>query len=587
MRAFVLLLALAVPSGASRIAIPRVSLAPAFGGVAAGPTLSLGLSGLPLAGGYAPHGLAPSLTPSLSPAAFAPAGLAASILPAVAAPAPLLAAPALAPAAAAAADAPSRGRGPDSAPALDTLRALSAPAEGPRWVKTGGAFDGRRERGGSVAAPRSEGPAGFIKNPDGVWVTGRVKDQTLWISQMADQLAPVLDLSDVLDVMDDAYDESRAKLTNAERAARERQLEAASVHLEGTRNWLDAVLTDREGRKIAVHTHRVYFHPGRGNKESEISEGIRRVGKYIDKAAADFASGGRAETDMNTRFDQVELNFDTRGYQQIEDYIRTREAELKAGHGGRFVFRYTTEPRRSSRQIRAEYNAIVERFADQPQGLMEILDGVTYSRTVGVGHELNSHLRRLKMGLKITQAGRDFFGKTVMADGTVVETYKTEFDAVTEGRGPRGEREVTLWEDKSTRVWLPLAETMEQTFLYKLRIYRENRQLIEDALGAPLRVAFSVDVGGANRKAARQGVLVWKDTRQQDLLEYLKAAGPKLSAEFGFPVSFIFVNSHPGERADLFDQTPMSEEEWAVANAGGGRQDGRHDGRKALRGRRR
>jgi hypothetical protein len=596
LRSAALLLLAALPVSAQVRAVPRVSFGGSLGVGGAATSWRGGLTGNPLTGGLSnPHGLVATLAPSLPAAALSPSGLAASVIAApslapAAFPAPAaFAAPAapasvISPAAAtlaAPADAPERAAGAPAA--LDTLRFLSAPADGPRWVKSGNGFDGLRARADTVADPSQAGPAGFIKNPDGVWVGGRVKDQTLWISRMAEQLKPHADLTDVLDVMDDAYDEARVKLVNAERAATERQLDAASVHLEGTRNWVDAVLTDRDGEQIAVHTHRVYFHPGRGNRISEITEGIRRVGKYIDKAVPDFAPGGLAETDMDARFKQVELNFDTRGYKEIEDYIRGREAEVKAKYGDRFVFRYTTEPKRSSRQLRAEYNAIVERFADQTEGLMQIIDGVTYSRTVGVGHELNSHLKRLKMGYTITQAGRDFFGKTVMPDGTIVETYKTEFDAVTERRGAKGEREVILWEDKSTRVWLPLADTMEQTFLYKLRIYRENRGLIEEALGAPLKVAFSVDVGGLNRKAAKQGILVWKDPRQQELLEHLKTAGPRLSEEFGFPVSFIFVNSHPGESADLFYQTPMSEEEWAARGSYLTKQQGKKQRREERR----
>lgn len=563
--ASLLVLALSAPSGAVvRGYVPRVTLTPFTPGAGVS-GLSM-LQGSPLTGGLSnPHQLTASLTPTLPQSLLAPTALfaaanAPTAMTAASAASPLAAAPAAPAALPAAAEAPSARSGAPTV--LATLQDLAAPADGPRWVKTGG-FDGLRPRQAVVADPAAErGPSGFIKNPDGVWVGGRVKDQTVWINQMVERLSPHIELGDVLDVMDDAYDEARVKLNSAERAARSRSLEASSVHLEGTRNWVDAILTDHDGEAIAVHTHRVYFHPGRGNSQSEISEGMRRVGKYIDKAIPDFAPGGLAENDMDTRFKQVELNFDTRGYKEIEAYIRMRAEEVNAKYPGRFVFNYITEPKRSSQQLRREYNEIVERFADQPEGLMNIIDGVTYSRTVGVGHELNSHLKRMEMGLKITQAGRDFFGKTVMPDGTIVETYKTEFDAVTEGRGPRGEREVTLWEDKSTRVWLPLEDTMEQTFLYKLRIYRENRDLIEESLGAPLKVAFSVDVGGADRKAARQGFLVWKDPRQAELLEHLKTAGPRLSKEFGFPVSFIFVNSHPGESADLFYQTPMSLQEW-------------------------
>jgi hypothetical protein len=219
---------------------------------------------------------------------------------------------------------------------------------------------------------------------------------------------------------------------------------------------------------------------------------------------------------------------------------------------------------------------------------MGILDGVTYSREVGVGHELNSHKKRLAMGLKVVQAGRDFFGKKVLDDGRIVEEYKTEFDAVTEpvadAAKPSKDRDVVLWEDKSTRVWMTLEKTMEETFLYKLKIYRENRAIIEESLGgAPLKVAFSVDVGGTNRRAAKQGVLVWKDARQKELMDHLIKVAPELSKEYGFPVSFIFVNSHPGEDPDLFSKEAMSEEDWNASQGQGGGKNGRKHGRNGGR----
>lgn len=581
LRLLSLLLISVAPAAAQNVSVPRVTLTPSLGGALGSPLVAPTLGGPALA----PSISGPlSLTPSLSIAA------APSIIP-MASPVNVAAAPiALAPIAAtpSVGDAKSAAVSPAAkvAPALEALdlAAASKNSKGRGWQDMREFFDGDRARGAAKTPVSSErdsrsGPPGFVKNADGVWVGGRVAEQAMWINKMAAELSPIIDLSDVLDVMDDAYDEARVKLRSVEAASAERSLDESSVHLEGTRNWVDAILTDAEGRSIAVHTHRVYFHPGRGNADSEISEGIRRVGKYLDKAKEDFAAGGLAEQELDRKFHQVELAFDTRGYKEIADYIRSREKEF----GGRFSFRYITEPKMESKDLRREYNRLVEKYGnedlEQTDGLMGILDGVTYSREVGVGHELNSHKKRMAMGLKVTQAGRDFFGKTVLPDGRIVETYKTEFDAVTEKKDASGGRDVTLWEDKSTRVWMPLEKTMEETFLYKLRIYRENRALIEESLGAPLKVAFSVDVGGTNRRAAKQGFLVWKDPRQAELLEHLKVIGPKLSEEYGFPVSFIFVNSHPGENPDLFYQKAMDEAEWAAMNGGGKKGGGRKHGR--------
>lgn len=565
-----LLMAFALPSAAQNTQIPSVSLTPTLGSGAGasiygGPGSLTSPTALTLSG---PLLLTPSISvipsPNIAPTELVakPVAFSASVSPAAAKTAftgGTIVPTALAPKTAGVTPAEK------VAPTLEAIELAASKRDRRRGQGDDDGrqfFDGGKIRSAAPVSAKSKQQSPFIKNADGVWVGGRAAEQANWINKMTAQLSGVIDLSDVLDVMDDAYDEARVKLKSAEKAASDRNLEATSVHLEGTRNWVDAIVTDADDEAIAVHTHRVYFHPAPGHPESEIAEGIRRAYKYLEKVKVDFSPNGQAETEMDTHFSKVELTFDTRGYKAIEDAIRTKEKEFQQLFGDRFIFKYHTEPKMPSKQLRAEYNAIVERFMDQPEGLMQIIEGVTYSREVGVGHELNSHLKRLAMGLKITQAGRDFFDK----DGH----YVTEFDGVTVKESADG-KEVTLWEDKSARVWLPLPTMMEETFLYKLRIYRANRALIEESLGAPLRVAFSVDVGGTVRRAAKQGVLVWQDERSKELMEYLQANQDKLSKEYGFPVSFIFVNSHPGESPDLFSQKPMSLEEWKARNGGGGK----------------
>jgi hypothetical protein len=565
---------------AQQTSVPRVTLTPSLGGGFSAPGFVPGSLSGPAALSLAPMlSLTPALQVMSAPAVVVNQAAIVTAVPvalsAVLGASPISSPKAFQPAA-------------SVAPALQALD-LSAPSRRDRRDDRSGGkiFDGSRERSGSVpvAAPsRSAGPKGFIKNADGVWVGGRVAEQALWINKMHAELSRTLELDDVMDVMDDAYDEARVKLASVEAAASARALAESSVHLEGTRNWIDAILSDEGGNEIAVHTHRVYFHPAPGNPASEISEGIRRASKYLDKAKEDFAKGGLAEQSLGKKFKSVELSFDVRGYQEIEDALRAKEAEFRAAYGDRYHFTYVNTPKLASAPLRAEYNRLVEKYQDQPDGLMGILDGVTYSREVGVGHELNSHKKRISMGLKVTQAGKDFFGKKVLPDGSVIHEYKTEFDAVTEpvadANKPAKDRDVVLWEDKSARVWMPLDKVMEDTFIYKLRIYRENRAIIEESLGgAPLKVAFSVDVGGTNRRAAKMGILVWQDPRQQELMEYLKSAGPALSKEYGFPVSFYFVNSHPGEDPDLFDKTPMDEAQFKAMQQGGGKQNGRKHGR--------
>lgn len=543
----------AAMSRASNVALPRVSLQTTLGTVSGAAVLGPGLSL-----GHA--ALAPASMLPLNSMLFAP-------------PAPV---PALVPVRAAA-----------SVPSFSVASpaaARSAPLADLEGHGLAGAirFDGAQGRSRhAVSLPEAQeaGPEGFVKNFDGVWVGGRVAQLALWINELRAGLPRTLDLSDVMNVMHETYDDVCAKLSSVEESLKELSLSRASVHLEGTRNWVDAVLRDKGGSSkggssIAVHTHSAYFHPNADNPDSEIQEAIGRLDSYLVKAQEDFAPGGRAEQNTGETFKQVRLYFNTRGYKEIEDHLRAKEQEFRKAYGGRFVFRYIDRPKLSSdgarAKLRAEYNKLVTRYSDQPEGLLSVVDGPTYSRLVGLAHELNSHKVRLGMGLTITQAGRDFFADTKLPDGRIIKLYRTEFDAITEpstdADKPPHKRDVTLWEDKSARVWMPLEKAMEETFLYKLRKYKADRDIIEKSLGgAPLKVIFSVDVGGLNRKAAKQGVLVWQDPRQRELMEYLESVAPALSKEYGFPVSFLFVNSHPGEDAAIFYQEAVEEADWIAS----------------------
>lgn len=422
-------------------------------------------------------------------------------------------------------------------------------------------------------AGAEQAPKAFIKNAEGVWVGGRVAEQYLEVDRLEKKLSPKMDLSQAMNVMDESFDEARVKLAGVEKAAANRRISASGVHLEETLTWIDAVLDSQDGRKIAEHTHRVFFHPA-NNPQSEISEGNRRVDAYIEKAKADFAPGGRAERDLKTKLDEVILTFDTRGYVEIADHLRQKEAELRKQFPDRYTFQYVTEPALSAAQLRSEYNRLVGQYKSQPKGLMNIIDGVTYSRYVGLLLELKAHEYSDMLGETVLQAGRDFFEEIPQPDGSVHRRYITEFDGVV--RTQNGD--IILEEAKSARVPLPLEEVMKDKFLYKLEIYKSNQALIEKSLGAPLKVRFLVDVGGRDRRAAQQGKLVWSDPRQMALKDYLEKQGPALSAKYGFPVTFVFLNSHPHEDLLLFYRKPMSQDDWDAQQGGRGQGPKKHKG---------
>lgn len=376
-----------------------------------------------------------------------------------------------------------------------------------------------------------------------------------------------LELGESLDVMDGTIADVRTKLLMMEAIAKDKKISDANTHLEQTLTWVDGLLDDG-GRRVAVHTHQVFFHPAPAGPEkaaSEIGEGNRRVDAYLKQAEIHFGPGGDAEKALGG-LDEVVLAFDTRGYKEIKDHIKGKEAEFKAKFGGRIRFAYVDEhapAAGSTAQVREDYNRLVEKYAKDQEGLAKIMEGVMYSRYVGILLELKTLQYYTEHGYTVKQSGRDMFG----ADGK----YITELDAVVKSKDGK----VLLVEAKSARVGLPPEEALRDKVLYKLDVYKKNQAYIERQIGGPLNVVFSFDVGGRDKRAAMEGDLVWKDENQKALMEYLEAQAPVLSAKYGFPVSFLFLNSQPGEPLMLYYQTPAEPQQKGGQGKGSGRRHGR------------
>ena len=431
---------------------------------------------------------------------------------------------------------------------------------GSRGGAVGGAFGQARGSGLNAAPKKSDTP--LVKNDEGVWIMDRAADNYKEIRRMVAKLSPRMGLQESLDVMDGTIADVRTKLLALEAIAQNRHVSDASTHLEETLTFVDGVLDDGD-KRVAVHTHQVYFHPapaGPLKAESEISEGIRRVDSYLKTSERHFAPGADAEKALGP-LDEVVLVFDTRGYKEIKDHLKAKEAEFKKTYGPRFRFAYVDElapTPKNQQQVRDDYNRLVEKYKGDREGIQKILEGVMYSRYVGILHELKTLEYYSDRGYAVIQSGRDMFGP----DGK----YITELDAVV--RSPEGK--VLLVEAKSARVTIPIADAMQEKVLYKLDIYKKNQAFIEQTLGAPLNVVFSVDPGGRDPQAARMGQLVWKNPRQKELMNYMKAQEAALSAQYGFPVSFVFINSHPHEDPMLFYK-----QETVVEQPAGGRKHGR------------
>ncbi len=493
--AFLMVCLVSARALAGTLSIPRVSV-PSLGGIA-GPLIQLP-GALP---GASAHFL---MMPALS-----------QPIPIMAMPAPVFTPPQQAPAIPATA-------GLSATPAQRMTPVIAALE---RMVDSGSArdiFDGKR----AIAAGQADD---FIINDEGVRINGRAASYFKETHRMVDLYKGKIDFSESVDVMADAYADVLAKISAVEAVAKGRGLSQENTHLEKSLTWVDGLLSDGV-KKVAVHTHRVFFHKA-PNRESEIAEGIRRVDAYIAESEKMFARGGKAEAQMG-KLDEVELVFDARGYQEIKNYIMKRGEKLTAK--GRITFKFLDELAplpKDQKEIRSKLNELARRY--NGEGLSKIYEGVIYSRYVGLLLEMKTAEHYYKLGYKILQSGRELYDENGI--------YITELDAVVES--PEGK--IILIEAKSARVDLPFEDVLKDKILYKLDTYKKHRAQLEAMIGKKIDgVVFAMDVG-LDLAAASPSHPTASDQRKRELVEFLRAKRPQLSADYGYPVDFLFLSSAP------------------------------------------
>ena len=511
----ILLAGLCVQAFSQNISVPRVTLTPTLGGVVGAPGFVPGAIGAPASLSMSPMlSLIPTLSVIPAPALMTPAAamiaVPTALSPITGAPASIESTPAQ-----------------RVAPALEALSLSAASRNGrDRNENHGGAmFDG--------ASRKAAAPAAYIINDEGVKINDRAAVYYTEVRRMVEQYKGTINLEESLDVMDDAYSDVLAKVSAVEAVAKGRGLTQVNTHLEETLVFVDGVLDDG-AKTVAVHTHRVFFHKSKEPK-SEIAEGIRRVDGYIKDAEKMFAKGGKAEMQMG-KIDEVELVFDARGYQEIKDHIQKRGQEISARSKGRIAFKFLDELAplpKEQKEIRAKLNEIAQKYnADNGEGLSKIYEGVIYSRYVGLLLELKTVEHYHKLGYKILQSGRELFDKNGM--------YISELDVVVES--PEGK--VSVVEAKSARVGLPPEEVLEDKVAYKLRTYKKFKAELDAMIGKKFdAVVFSMDVA-IDPNIDRSQVLP-KDVRKLELIDFLRSKEAVLSKEYGFPVSFLFLQSGP------------------------------------------
>ncbi|MBI4422570.1 MAG: hypothetical protein HY554_02515 [Elusimicrobia bacterium] len=360
--------------------------------------------------------------------------------------------------------------------------------------------------------------AGFVLNDEGVPVAGKAADYYARVRALARKIAARYDPSESMDVMDDAYGDVWTKLKAIEALAGKRRVALHNTHLPGTLTWVDAVL-DEGRRRTAIQAYRVYFHKA-PNPDSEVEEGIRRVSFAINDALWHFRAGGPAEAELG-RLDEIVLAFHSRGHARIKAYLKERESEVRAQTGGRVRFAYLedmVQTPASPEALRKELGALSRKY--QGRGLDKIAEGVVYSRYVGLLLELRTIETLLDAGHQIIHSGREIFDARGM--------YSTELDVVS--RAPDGK--VSIVEAKSARVGLPPEKVLRSKVVNKLERYRRDWALLKQAAGGRLDgVVFAMDPG-----------------RNRPLIPFLRGREAELSARYGFPVRFLFIDSVPRGR---------------------------------------
>ncbi len=380
----------------------------------------------------------------------------------------------------------------------------------------------------------AEEKSSFIINDDGVRISGKAAEYYREVHRLVDQYQGKMDLSESLGVMDDSYADVWAKIKIINHVAPQEPLENINEHMDETLTWVDA-LTRINGQRTAIYTHRVFFHPS-PNPKSEIEEGIRRVSGYLKEVETEFKKGGTAERQLGP-IDRVVLGFDTRGYQEIKNFLKSQEESLNKSYGNRFRFVYLDDIAsipQNAEEMRKALNELTAHY--DKDSLQKISEGVIYSRYTGLLLELKTLEHYYKENYQILQSGHELFDP----EGR----YITEIDALV--KSPEGT--TYLVEAKSSRVLLTKERVLEGKVLYKLETYKKNQALIEKETGAPLNVVFAMDLGISQDGGRSHGKQAERIRRQKELMEFLKQQAPVLSRRYGFPVSFLFIDGGPSAR---------------------------------------
>ncbi|MFC2091269.1 AarF/UbiB family protein, partial [Elusimicrobiota bacterium] len=354
---------------------------------------------------------------------------------------------------------------------------------------------------------------------DGV-LTGKAAFEKSEISRLLDMMIreygfKAKDLENTLDVMSSTYSELRSKLIGMKYlqdkyGVSSDMVRDANVNIDYTLEYLDSIL-DNGKERIITGTHQVYFHPpgpGATKKQSNdsiIEEGIGRLigrparGKSLDsirKEAAGFikemnrvyGKGGLAEDSIG-EFDKAVVVIDTQGYDIFKKAIENNKHLIAPGIEIEYLDDIVKTETMADLARSGWQDLVAESLGNER--IRNIIEGVLYSRYVGLRTELEAIKVLTDLGYEIISSGENLYrnGK-----------YVTELDIVV--RNPKTKK-IFIVECKTSRQKEKKEDVFRDKIVSKVRTYKNNWRLIEKSIASKLGqedtdidgVIFFFDIG--------------------------------------------------------------------------------------------
>ncbi|MFC2092216.1 hypothetical protein ACFLTD_05530, partial [Elusimicrobiota bacterium] len=320
------------------------------------------------------------------------------------------------------------------------------------------------------------------------------------------------DLRDSLDVMKDTYEELRLKLINMlylmnESGSGERKLIDANRNINFTLEWGDGIIYEN-GKRIITGTHQVFFHPPDPDasdfrrKQSILREGANRLigppsegEKLIGKRKAAggiiaemnrvYGKGGLVSRQLG-EFDRAIVTIDTRGIGEFKKLIKDNMHHIDPNIDIRFFDDIEKTPE-VEKYTGLPLMELAGQFLEHDR-MKNIIEGVLYSRYVGLKLELEAIKFFTDMGYEVLQSGRNAYknGQYVTELGLIVRQKST-------GR-------VFMVECKSSRQKEDAKDVVINKMASEVKTYRDNWDLIEQEVSKK-----------AGEKIKIQGVLFFFD----------------------------------------------------------------------------